>query len=200
MPRDYYITLGMHRDASAEEIVEAYRELVREYHPDLNAADPEAEKRFEEVQSAFEVLSDPKRRTAYNRTDLSFTTTRYSAGRRADDTQFAARDLTAVQRQSHRRPQVFAVVIAVTIVWLIVMPRGIALLAPAYSSGRELSKFLWYRGYPLLICGTLVYSIVMFVLVRGHFPRALEAIAWLMFMAVTTMLVAMIQIWGILNF
>jgi hypothetical protein len=76
MPEDYYTTLGAHRKASAEEIGRAYRELARKYHPDLNPGDPEAERKFEEVQAAFEVLSDPEQRAAYNRLNISFKTTR----------------------------------------------------------------------------------------------------------------------------
>jgi hypothetical protein len=68
--------LGVHRSASPEEIAKAYRELARKYHPDLNPDDPEAEKKFEEIQAAFEVLSDPEQRAAYNRLDISFKTTR----------------------------------------------------------------------------------------------------------------------------
>jgi hypothetical protein len=76
MPEDYYTTLGVHRKASPEEIHKAYRELARKYHPDLNPDDAEAEKKFEEVQAAFEVLSDPEGRSAYNRLNISFKTTR----------------------------------------------------------------------------------------------------------------------------
>jgi hypothetical protein len=65
---DYYRILGVDGNASPEEIVEAYRALVLQCHPDLNPGDPQAEARFLAVQAAFEVLSDPVRRTAYDRT------------------------------------------------------------------------------------------------------------------------------------
>ena len=63
---DLYATLGVNRDASQEEIKRAFRKLAMEYHPDRNQAD-EAESRFKEISSAYDVLSDPERRTSYDR-------------------------------------------------------------------------------------------------------------------------------------
>jgi molecular chaperone DnaJ len=59
--KDYYGILGVRRDASPEEIKRAYRRLAREYHPDVNA-DPAAQERFKDINAAYEVLSDPKKR------------------------------------------------------------------------------------------------------------------------------------------
>ncbi|MCC6493997.1 MAG: J domain-containing protein [Pirellulales bacterium] len=67
MAEDYYATLGVPRGASAEEIKKAYRGLARKYHPDLNPDDPKAKEKFQAVQSAFDVLSDPKKRELYDR-------------------------------------------------------------------------------------------------------------------------------------
>jgi DnaJ-class molecular chaperone len=67
MPRDYYEVLGVKRDASAEDIKKAYRKLARQYHPDRNPGDKQAEARFKEVQEAFEVLSDKTKRSHYDR-------------------------------------------------------------------------------------------------------------------------------------
>ncbi|MEU5847738.1 molecular chaperone DnaJ [Saccharopolyspora shandongensis] len=61
MARDYYATLGVARDATPEQIKRAYRKLARELHPDVNP-DEAAQERFREVTTAYEVLSDPKKR------------------------------------------------------------------------------------------------------------------------------------------
>lgn len=64
--RDYYEILGVPRSASADDIRKAHRKLVRKLHPDVNKA-PQAAKQFSEVQEAYDVLSDPKKREAYDR-------------------------------------------------------------------------------------------------------------------------------------
>ena len=61
MAKDYYGILGVPREASADEIKRAYRQLARQFHPDVNP-DPAAQERFKEISSAYEVLSDPKKR------------------------------------------------------------------------------------------------------------------------------------------
>ena len=62
---DYYEVLGVPRDASTEEIKRAYRKIARQMHPDVNPG-PEAEERFKEVGRAYDVLSNPDKRQAYD--------------------------------------------------------------------------------------------------------------------------------------
>ena len=63
--KDYYETLGVDRSASQDEIQSAYRKLARKHHPDV-AKEPESEKRFKEINEAYEVLRDPEKRTRYD--------------------------------------------------------------------------------------------------------------------------------------
>lgn len=64
--KDYYQILGVSQAASAKEIKDAYRRLARKYHPDANPGNKEAEERFKEISQAYEVLSDPKKRSEYD--------------------------------------------------------------------------------------------------------------------------------------
>ena len=64
--KDLYKDLGLSRGASQEDIRKAHRMLVRQYHPDANPEDPRAEERFKEIQRAYEVLSDEKKRREYD--------------------------------------------------------------------------------------------------------------------------------------
>lgn len=65
--RDYYEVLGVARDASTDDIERAFRKLARQYHPDRNIGDPEAEARFKECTEAHDVLTDDDKRERYNR-------------------------------------------------------------------------------------------------------------------------------------
>jgi molecular chaperone DnaJ len=64
--RDYYTVLGLGRDASEEDIKKAYRKLAMKHHPDRNPDDKAAEEKFKEAKEAYEVLSDAKKRAAYD--------------------------------------------------------------------------------------------------------------------------------------
>jgi curved DNA-binding protein len=64
-PGDFYQTLGVSRDVSAEDLQRAFRKLARTYHPDINKS-PDAEERFKAISEAYDVLSDPEQRRRYD--------------------------------------------------------------------------------------------------------------------------------------
>ncbi|HBQ24886.1 MAG TPA: molecular chaperone DnaJ [Syntrophomonas sp.] len=65
--RDFYEVLGVSKNATAEDIKKAYRQMARKYHPDVNRDDPNAADKFKEVNDAYEVLSDDNKKAAYDR-------------------------------------------------------------------------------------------------------------------------------------
>jgi curved DNA-binding protein len=66
MPRDYYESLGVSKTATEDEIKKAYRKLARQFHPDRNPGDKQAETKFKEIQDAYDVLSDKKKREQFD--------------------------------------------------------------------------------------------------------------------------------------
>jgi molecular chaperone DnaJ len=72
--KDYYAILGVPRNADEKEIKKAYRRLARKYHPDLNPGDKEAERKFKEINEAYEVLSDPEKRKRYDELGAAWAT------------------------------------------------------------------------------------------------------------------------------
>ncbi len=64
--KDYYEVLGLKKDATSSDIKKAYRKLAKKYHPDLNAGDEESEKKFKEINEAYEVLGDEKKKKEYD--------------------------------------------------------------------------------------------------------------------------------------
>src|SRR3954453_18453377 len=63
--KDYYATLGVAKDASADDIKKAYRKLARKYHPDVSK-EPDAKEKFQDVSEAYETLKDAEKRAAYD--------------------------------------------------------------------------------------------------------------------------------------
>jgi curved DNA-binding protein len=82
--RDYYKTLGVPRTASQAEIKKAFRKLAREHHPDRNAGDKAAEKRFKDVNEAHAVLSDPEKRKRYDSLGADWERFQQTGGPNAD--------------------------------------------------------------------------------------------------------------------
>jgi molecular chaperone DnaJ len=66
MAEDYYKTLGVDKNVSADELKKTYRKLAMKYHPDRNPNNKEAEKKFKDIAAAYEILSDPQKKAAYD--------------------------------------------------------------------------------------------------------------------------------------
>lgn len=81
--RDYYEVLGLSKGASDEEIKKAFRKMAKKYHPDLHPGDAEAEKMFKEVNEAYGVLSDPEKKSRYDRFGHAGVDPSYGAGQGA---------------------------------------------------------------------------------------------------------------------
>ena len=64
--RDYYEVLGLSKGASDDEIKRAFKKMAKKYHPDLNPGNKEAEAKFKEINEAYQTLSDPQKRAAYD--------------------------------------------------------------------------------------------------------------------------------------
>jgi curved DNA-binding protein len=82
--RDYYQTLGVNKTANQEEIKKAYRKLAREYHPDVNPDDPNAEEKFKDINEAYQVLSDEEKRQKYDRFGSQWKQYQQGGGRAED--------------------------------------------------------------------------------------------------------------------
>ena len=78
--RDYYEVLGINKGATDDEIKKAYRQKAKQYHPDLNPGDKEAEAKFKEASEAHEVLSDPQKRARYDQFGHAGVDPSYGAG------------------------------------------------------------------------------------------------------------------------
>jgi DnaJ-class molecular chaperone len=81
--RDPYESLGVPKEATGDDIRRAYRRLARKHHPDANPDDPAAGDRFKEIQRAYELLSDPAKRRAYDDKSSRLSPRRKRAGRTA---------------------------------------------------------------------------------------------------------------------
>jgi curved DNA-binding protein len=82
--KDYYKILGVARNADQQDIKKAFRRLARQYHPDMNKGDPNAEERFKEINEANEVLSDPEKRQKYDQFGVHWQQYERAGGRPED--------------------------------------------------------------------------------------------------------------------
>jgi curved DNA-binding protein len=82
--KDYYKILGVDKGASEKEIKRAFRRLARKHHPDVNPDDPRSEERFKEINEAHEVLSDPEKRSKYDRLGADWRRWQQMGGRPGD--------------------------------------------------------------------------------------------------------------------
>ncbi len=78
--KDYYKILGVDRTAKEQEIKRAYRDLAKKYHPDHNPGNKQAEEKFKEVNEAYEVLGDPKKRARYDQMGESYSRWQQAGG------------------------------------------------------------------------------------------------------------------------
>lgn len=78
--RDYYEVLGVGKNAGEDEIKKAYRKLAKQYHPDMNPGNKEAEARFKEINEAYEVLSNPEKKSKYDQFGFAGVDPTYGAG------------------------------------------------------------------------------------------------------------------------
>jgi len=78
--RDYYEVLGLQKGASDDEIKKAFRKMALKYHPDKNPGDKAAEEKFKEANEAYEVLSDPDKKSKYDRFGFAGVDPSYGGG------------------------------------------------------------------------------------------------------------------------
>ncbi|GAB1431060.1 DnaJ C-terminal domain-containing protein [Ignavibacteria bacterium] len=82
--KDYYATLGVSKNATADEIKKAYRKLAQQYHPDKNSGDKKAEDKFKEINEAYEVLSNPEKRKKFDKLGSNWNSFRQNGGSTQD--------------------------------------------------------------------------------------------------------------------
>jgi molecular chaperone DnaJ len=100
-PKDYYETLKVPRDASAEDLRKSYRKLARKYHPDLNPGDKSSEDKFKTVQEAYDVLSDDKKRKFYDQHGVYSDAAQQAGPQGGPNMDFGGFDFSDIMRQQN---------------------------------------------------------------------------------------------------
>ena len=127
--RDYYEVLGIARSATDEEIKRAFRKLAFKYHPDRNQEDGATEK-FKEINEAYEVLSNPEKRAAYNARQASY------AQAQATYKPYRPAPSAAVERERH--PEEFVrIIMQKGVPWWAKVLAGAGLFLDAYLKAKE---------------------------------------------------------------
>lgn len=98
--KDYYAILGIDKKSSPEEIKKAYREKAKEHHPDRNIGDALSASKFQEIQEAFDILSDPKKRSIYNMSCMKFNQEKDWAGTSFSEDLFNDNDFSSFFNKS----------------------------------------------------------------------------------------------------
>ena len=123
--RSFYDVLGIDADADDEQIRDAFQSLAKAFHPDLNAGDTQAERRFKEIRQAYSTLRDPRTRAAY---ELGLVHQRKSARRR----------VSTAAMMGFTTSMLSTIVISLVMVWLLTDGRQISVIGQnAYAQPKD---------------------------------------------------------------
>jgi DnaJ-class molecular chaperone len=123
--RNFYDVLGIDADADDEQIRDAFQSLAKAFHPDLNADDAQAERRFKEIRQAYSTLRDPRTRAAY---DLGLVHQRKSARRR----------VSTAAMMGFTTSMLSTIVISLVMVWLLTDGRQVSVIGQnAYAQPKD---------------------------------------------------------------
>ena len=123
--RSFYDVLGIDADADDEQIRDAFQSLAKAFHPDLNAGDAQAERRFKEIRQAYSTLRDPRTRAAY---ELGLVHQRKSARRR----------VSTAAMMGFTTSMLSTIVISLVMVWLLTDGRQISVIGQnAYAQPKD---------------------------------------------------------------
>lgn len=102
MRKDYYQILGVSKDADEATIKKAFRKLAKQYHPDTNVGNAEAEKKFKEINEAYSILSDEEKRKAYDEEKCEQTKTANNSAKESKKTSRATNPFAGFSAQNFK--------------------------------------------------------------------------------------------------